>query len=112
MLSAAVAVGKTTEPKKIWPKQHPTVVTWARMHNILSGLGSIKRESGRFPSSKEGLGVLSKRAYVSPKYLRDGYGKPYRYQSDGQSAQVEASDGNKFAIDQHGSLSGLARPSR
>jgi general secretion pathway protein G len=57
-----------------------------RLHNLLNAAKMYRKDTGRFPSTTEGLGQLA------PKYISsvsdDGWGRPYQYESDGGSVRI------------------------
>ena len=57
-----------------------------RLHNLLNAAKMYRKDTGRFPSTTEGLGRLA------PKYISsvsdDGWGRPYQYESDGGSVRI------------------------
>lgn len=67
-------------------EQPPQLLEPYRLRNLLNAAKLYRKDTGRFPSTAEGLGPLA------PKYIasvgEDGWGRPYRYESDGGSARI------------------------
>jgi|GEM_PF-4592819 len=66
--------------------QPPELLEPYRLRTLLNAAKLYRIDTGRFPSTVEGLGRLA------PKYVArvgtDGWGRPYRYESDGGSARI------------------------
>ena len=66
--------------------QPPELLEPYRLRNLLNAAKLYRMDTGRFPSTAEGLGKLA------PKYIghvgNDGWGRPYLYESDGGSAHI------------------------
>ncbi len=64
----------------------PELLEPYRLRNLLNAAKLYRMDTGRFPSTAEGLGKLA------PKYVarvgQDGWGRPYHYESDGGSARI------------------------
>ncbi len=64
----------------------PELLEPYRLRNLLNAAKLYRIDTGRFPSTTEGLSKLA------PKYLAhlddDGWGRPYQYESDGGSAHI------------------------
>ena len=64
----------------------PQVLEPYRLHTLLNAAKLYRKDTGRFPSTVEGLAPLA------PKYIasvsEDGWGRPYHYESDGGSAHI------------------------
>ncbi len=64
----------------------PELLEPYRLRNLLNAAKLFRLDTGRFPSTAEGLSGLA------PKYVahvdNDGWGRPYRYESDGGSARI------------------------
>jgi hypothetical protein len=67
-------------------EQPPELLEPYRLRNLLNAAKLYRKDTGRFPSTVDGLGPLA------PKYVasvgEDGWGRPYRYESDGGSARI------------------------
>jgi hypothetical protein len=67
-------------------EQPPQLLEPYRLRNLLNAAKLYRKDTGRFPSTVDGLGPLA------PKYVssigEDGWGRPYRYESDGGSARI------------------------
>jgi general secretion pathway protein G len=66
--------------------QPPHYLEPYRLRNLLTVSKLYRKDTGRFPSTADGLGALV------PKYMStlpdDGWGRPYRYESDGGSVRI------------------------
>lgn len=67
-------------------EQPPQVLEPYRLRNLLNAAKLYRKDTGRFPSTQEGVGRLA------PKYIAtvsdDGWGRPYQYESDGGSVRI------------------------
>jgi general secretion pathway protein G len=67
-------------------EQPPQLLEPYRLRTLLNAARLYRKDTGRFPSTTEGLGRLA------PKYVatmsNDGWGRPYLYESDGGSARI------------------------
>jgi general secretion pathway protein G len=67
-------------------EQPPQLLEPYRLRNLLNAAKLYRRDTGRFPSTAQGLGPLA------PKYVAtvadDGWGRPYLYESDGGSVRI------------------------
>jgi general secretion pathway protein G len=67
-------------------EQPPQQLEPYRLHTLLNAAKLYRKDTGRFPSTAEGLAPLA------PKYVasvtEDGWGRPYQYESDGGSARI------------------------
>jgi hypothetical protein len=67
-------------------EQPPQLLEPYRLKTLLNAARVYRKDTGRFPSTLEGLGRLA------PKYVstvsNDGWGRPYQYESDGGSARI------------------------
>jgi general secretion pathway protein G len=67
-------------------EQPPQLLEPYRLKTLLNAARLYRKDTGRFPSTAEGLGKLA------PKYVasiaEDGWGRPYLYESDGGSARI------------------------
>jgi len=67
-------------------EQPPQLLEPYRLRNLLNAAKLYRKDTGRFPSTSQGLGPLA------PKYIAsvtdDGWGRPYGYESDGGSARI------------------------
>ena len=66
--------------------QPPELLEPYRLRTLMSAAKRFRMDTGRFPSTRDGLGPLA------PKYVArvgyDGWGRPYQYESDGGSARI------------------------
>jgi general secretion pathway protein G len=67
-------------------EEPPQVLEPYRLHTLLNAAKLYRKDTGRFPSTVDGLAPLA------PKYIasvsEDGWGRPYHYESDGGSARI------------------------
>ncbi len=67
-------------------EQPPQVLEPSRLLKLLNAAKLYRKDTGRFPSTVQGLEPLA------PKYIStvgdDGWGRPYHYESDGGSARI------------------------
>jgi general secretion pathway protein G len=67
-------------------EQPPQLLEPYRLRNLLNAAKRYRMDTGRFPSTGQGLSPLA------PKYIatlsEDGWGRPYLYESDGGSARI------------------------
>lgn len=67
-------------------EQPPQLLEPYRLRNLLNAAKLYRKDTGRFPSTAQGLGPLA------PKYVAtvadDGWGRPYLYESDGGSVRI------------------------
>ncbi|HMK72826.1 MAG TPA: type II secretion system protein GspG [Myxococcaceae bacterium] len=67
-------------------EQPPQYLEPARLRTLLNAAKLYRKDTGRFPSTADGLVVLA------PKYIaavgEDGWGRPYHYESDGGSVRI------------------------
>jgi general secretion pathway protein G len=67
-------------------EQPPQLLEPYRLRNLLNAAKLYRKDTGRFPSTTDGLAPLA------PKYIAtigaDGWGRPYLYESDGGSARI------------------------
>jgi len=66
--------------------QPPELLEPYRLRTLLNAAKLYRMDTGRFPSTTDGLGRLA------PKYVarvgNDGWGRPYQYESDGGSVRI------------------------
>lgn len=67
-------------------EQPPQYLEPSRLRTLLNAAKLYRKDTGRFPSTVEGLGALA------PRYIAvltdDGWGRAYRYESDGGSVRI------------------------
>jgi general secretion pathway protein G len=67
-------------------EQPPQQLEPYRLRTLLNAAKLYRKDTGRFPSTADGLSPLA------PKYVdsvsSDGWGRPYHYESDGGSARI------------------------
>lgn len=67
-------------------EQPPQYLEPSRLRTLLNAAKLYRKDTGRFPSTAEGLGALA------PRYIAvltdDGWGRAYHYESDGGSVRI------------------------